>query len=193
MAFGSDRDRQVVKKAELSLTPMIDVVFLLLIFFMVGMKFKEVDRKLETDLPSVGRPEEDAAPPEHEIHIRFRNFGRHDKLADAAYKRTRTRHITVDQVPMKDLKAVGDKLRQLLSESPKKWQRIKSGSRKRKRKRPTILDDPIILDPGDNVPHEWVLTVLGLLHKINVKIDRRKETFKFTNISFQDRGPAGPR
>ena len=150
MAFGSDRDRQVVKKAELSLTPMIDVVFLLLIFFMVGMKFRQRDRKLETELPpgngGVTRP----APPEREIHIRFRNVGRHDKLADPTYRRTRTRYITVERVPMRDMKAVEDKLRQLLAQSPKKWQRIGS----RKRKRPIILDDPIILDPGDNVPHE---------------------------------------
>ena len=189
MNLAGSGERTVVKKAELSLTPMIDVVFLLLIFFMVGMKFKEIDRKLETDLPSVGRPEADAAPPEHEIHIRFRNFGRHDKLADPTYRRTRTRHISVDQVPMRDMEAVEQKLRQLLGESPKKWQRIGS----RKRKRPTILDDPIILDPGDNVPHEWVLKVLGLLHEIDVTIDGRKETFEFTDISFQRRGMAAPR
>ncbi|MFW6107242.1 MAG: ExbD/TolR family protein [bacterium] len=54
MTFHEEEERQVIKKAELSITPMIDVVFLLLIFFMVGMKFKELDRKLETDLPQMG-------------------------------------------------------------------------------------------------------------------------------------------
>ena len=189
MAFGNDKDREIVKKAELSLTPMIDVVFLLLIFFMVGMKFKELDRKLETRLPPGGGDPTRPAPPEREIHIRFRNVGRHDKLANAAYRRTRTRHISVDRVPMRDMEAVEEKLRQLLSESPKTWQRIGS----RKRKRPTILDDPIILDPGDNVPHEWVLTVLGFLHRLDVKTDGKKETYEFTNICFQPRGPVVPR
>ena len=67
----SERGR-VVKKAELSLTPMIDVVFLLLIFFMVGMKFKELDRKLLTDLPREGDPPKDQIDPiVNEIWIRI--------------------------------------------------------------------------------------------------------------------------
>ena len=38
----------------LNLTPMIDVLFLLIIFFMVGARFTAEDRKLELDLPAVG-------------------------------------------------------------------------------------------------------------------------------------------
>ena len=38
----------------LNLTPMIDVVFLLIIFFMVGTKFAEEERKLDLQVPSVG-------------------------------------------------------------------------------------------------------------------------------------------
>ena len=37
-----------------NLTPMIDIVFLLLIFFMVGTKFSEWERKMELDLPEAG-------------------------------------------------------------------------------------------------------------------------------------------
>ena len=39
----------------LNLTPMIDVVFLLIIFFMVGTKFAEMERKIELEVPSVGQ------------------------------------------------------------------------------------------------------------------------------------------
>ena len=37
----------------LNLTPMIDIVFLLIIFFMVGTEFTEMERQIELELPSV--------------------------------------------------------------------------------------------------------------------------------------------
>ena len=37
----------------LNLTPMIDIVFLLIIFFMVGTKFAEMERQIKVELPSV--------------------------------------------------------------------------------------------------------------------------------------------
>lgn len=38
---------------ELNLTPMIDIVFLLIIFFMVGTKFAELERTVDLDVPRV--------------------------------------------------------------------------------------------------------------------------------------------
>ena len=46
------------EKPAINLTPMIDIVFLLVIFFMVGTKFSEVERQLELTVPEVS----DAAP-----------------------------------------------------------------------------------------------------------------------------------
>ncbi|HLQ46363.1 MAG TPA: biopolymer transporter ExbD [Planctomycetaceae bacterium] len=43
---------------EINLTPMIDVVFLLIIFFMVGTQFTNRERKYDIDLPTVA----EAAP-----------------------------------------------------------------------------------------------------------------------------------
>ena len=37
----------------LNLTPMIDIVFLLIIFFMVGTKFAEMERQIKLEVPSV--------------------------------------------------------------------------------------------------------------------------------------------
>jgi len=37
----------------LNLTPMIDIVFLLIIFFMVGTKFTELERKIGLEVPEV--------------------------------------------------------------------------------------------------------------------------------------------
>lgn len=36
----------------LNLTPMIDIVFLLIIFFMVGTRFSEIEQKFEVELPT---------------------------------------------------------------------------------------------------------------------------------------------
>ncbi len=38
----------------LNLTPMIDIVFLLIIFFMVGTKFAEMERTVQLEVPKVG-------------------------------------------------------------------------------------------------------------------------------------------
>ena len=49
MPLKVQRDEQ----AQINLTPMIDVVFLLIIFFMVATKFTEVERNIELKLPQV--------------------------------------------------------------------------------------------------------------------------------------------
>lgn len=42
-----------LEEPEINLTPMIDVVFLLIIFFMVGTQFSNRERKYDIDLPTV--------------------------------------------------------------------------------------------------------------------------------------------
>lgn len=51
----------------LNLTSMIDVLFLLIIFFVVGTKFIESERQIELQLPKVGRNEALSAAPEKKI------------------------------------------------------------------------------------------------------------------------------
>ncbi len=41
------------EQPSINLTPMIDVVFLLIIFFMVGTKFTEIERKIALQVPQV--------------------------------------------------------------------------------------------------------------------------------------------
>ena len=54
----------------LNLTPMIDIVFLLIIFFMVGTKFTEMERQIELELPGVKHfGALTAAPKEREVHV----------------------------------------------------------------------------------------------------------------------------
>ena len=42
------------EEISINLTPMIDVVFLLVIFFMVGSKFSEAESRIKVSVPSVG-------------------------------------------------------------------------------------------------------------------------------------------
>jgi biopolymer transport protein ExbD len=42
-----------IDEPDLNLTPMIDIVFLLLIFFMVGAKFTEMEQEFDVQLPTV--------------------------------------------------------------------------------------------------------------------------------------------
>ena len=74
---------------DLNMTPMIDVVFQLLIFFMLTMQFKEVEGKLLSQLPKDAGPLSAAAPPREEVRIavcaggsldqHLGNRGRHDQ------------------------------------------------------------------------------------------------------------------
>lgn len=41
-----------LEEPQINLTPMVDVVFLLIIFFMVGAKFSEIEQKFDVDLPT---------------------------------------------------------------------------------------------------------------------------------------------
>lgn len=45
-----------------NLTPMIDVVFLLIIFFMVATKFSELERNIELEVPEVASAGSDRTP-----------------------------------------------------------------------------------------------------------------------------------
>ncbi|MDA7950182.1 MAG: biopolymer transporter ExbD [Pirellulaceae bacterium] len=58
----------------LNLTPMIDIVFLLIIFFMVGTKFSERDRKLSLSIPEVtdSKGTLTPAPTKRTVHV-YRN------------------------------------------------------------------------------------------------------------------------
>jgi biopolymer transport protein ExbD len=57
----------------LNLTPMIDVVFLLIIFFMVGTKFTELERKIGLRIPEVTDRGALTAAPERRIINVFRD------------------------------------------------------------------------------------------------------------------------
>ncbi len=79
-------------KAEMEMTPMIDVTFLLLIFFMCTHKFKTLEGKLAAYLPKdVGVNQMDAEPIEKvEILMRVVKEGTKLKVTDSGGVRTYT-------------------------------------------------------------------------------------------------------
>ena len=79
---------KAVRTTRLAVTPMIDVVFLLLVFFMVGMKFRQQDRQITNNLAGGDGP-----PRMWDIQISIRNQG-----TEAAPKP----RIAIDQAVMRD-------------------------------------------------------------------------------------------
>lgn len=51
----------------LNMTPMIDIVFLLIIFFMVGTKFTELERKIGLKVPEISETGALSAAPERKV------------------------------------------------------------------------------------------------------------------------------
>lgn len=67
----------------LSITPLIDVVFLLLIFFLVSSRFSEAERELDLNLPSVTQALPAMAQP-HELVVNIDQAGRY--YIDGAFR-----------------------------------------------------------------------------------------------------------
>jgi biopolymer transport protein ExbD len=63
MPLKTHRDEQT----SLNLTPMIDIVFLLIIFFMVGTKFTELERNIALQIPQVSNVSALAPAPERRV------------------------------------------------------------------------------------------------------------------------------
>lgn len=58
------------EQPSLNLTPMIDVVFLLIIFFMVATKFNEMERNIELNVPQIRHAGTATSPPKkRSVHV----------------------------------------------------------------------------------------------------------------------------
>jgi biopolymer transport protein ExbD len=135
MRFGG-QDALCVRKARLSLTPMIDVVFLLLVFFMVGMRFIELDTKVEANLPQQGLADRDR-PPQNEIWV----------LVNVKPGTSDQPQIVVDRVPMRD------------------WAEVRQSFRRLARI-PGAVQTPVLLSPEPEAHHGWVVRTMGILNEL---------------------------
>ena len=159
------------------MTPMIDVVFLLLVFFMLTMHFKEVEGKLISHLPKDYGPHPEYSPPElQEIRIticangnwreHLTNKGKHEKVA----KPNEVCVVLVDQ------NVIGQVFR--TETGPGRASRNRSVYRALAAKvaetRPllprTRTGEParVILDPDSEVPYEHVIGAVNACKEVRV-------------------------
>lgn len=64
---------QALEEPRLDLTPMIDVVFNLIIFFMVGTRFADMEREFDVQLPQVSHAQPLTTPPDEIVINLFAN------------------------------------------------------------------------------------------------------------------------
>ena len=64
------------QETELNMTPMIDIVFQLIIFFLLSLKFKTIDRRIESMLPDDRGLQAIPDTPVDELKIKFKVFRR---------------------------------------------------------------------------------------------------------------------
>ena len=156
---------QEEKLEESNMTPMIDVVFQLLIFFMLSMHFQEIEGRLLSTLPKDRGPAPERTPPElQEIRIVLCAGGdtaphRHDKGRHEASRKDATRcRAMVENHDLGDLVQGSQANRLLFKEIARltvELVALTPSSRDPRRRA------PVMLDADSEVPYEHVIGVIN--------------------------------
>ncbi len=83
----------------LNLTSMIDVLFLLIIFFMVATKFDEMERNIQVAVPTVSQAGEDVPPPQPLV-VTVTSDGRFDLDGKAVTETELTSRLAAARTPL---------------------------------------------------------------------------------------------
>jgi biopolymer transport protein ExbD len=83
----------------LNLTSMIDVLFLLIIFFMVATKFDEMERNIQVAVPQVSQAGEDT-PPARPIIVTVTSDGHFDLDGKAVTETELTKQLAAARTPL---------------------------------------------------------------------------------------------
>ncbi len=175
MFFRRRRRLEDVEAAqELNMTPMIDVVFQLLIFFMLTMHFKEVEGKLLSQLPKVHGPV-DGPPPPPMMDLRMflcaggnleehkTNKGRHeqaDKPAESCTVAVEGHRIgEVWKTETQASKAAGNKA--IYRAAAARLKQLHDGMAGKK--------FMIVLDADSEVPYEHVIGLVNACKEVRVE------------------------
>ncbi len=90
-----------IQETEMNMTPMIDIVFQLIIFFLLSLKFKTIDQRIDSQLPKGRGPDDTFRKPADEPKVKIKLFRRNSGEANAFTR------IRIDNSHSYDLPAGG--------------------------------------------------------------------------------------
>jgi biopolymer transport protein ExbD len=153
------------------MTPMIDIVFQLLIFFMLTMQFQEVEGKLLSQLPKVGT-QSTPAPPREELRIvlcadgntaeHLTNRGLHDQTRkDGAVCRLYVeRHAVGEAAPTEGAPGRGTSNKAVYAAAGAKARELLDALGN--------ANVSVVLDADPEVPYEHVLGVVDACKAVRI-------------------------
>jgi biopolymer transport protein ExbD len=179
MARKRRRDAEEVAAEETNMTPMIDVVFQLLIFFMLTMHFKEVEGKLLSQLPKDKglAPTHVLQPELQEVRIVVCAGGdtrlhKHDKgKHEKADKNNEICKTMVEQNEIGDLYKT-EKFKDKAGANKGVYASIASRTKELVDAQPSTKDAtrkaPVILDACSEVPYEHIIGVVDSCKAVGI-------------------------
>ncbi len=73
------------EETELNMTPMIDIVFQLIIFFLITLKFKTIDERIDANMPKDYGPNRTQRPPPENPKVKLKVFRKNKADEASAY------------------------------------------------------------------------------------------------------------
>jgi hypothetical protein len=163
------------QETEMNMTPMIDIVFQLIIFFLLSLKFKTIDRRIDSQLPKDrGLAPTPATPPEF-TKIKVKLF-RKDKGVEAqAWTKIRidnTHTFGLPKGPWPGTNAKDKAEENLLKEYNKEFAKIEAVIREKwaaQGNNPEVTGEIAAMPPdGGAVPHGDIVRILDLFIKVGI-------------------------
>jgi len=151
------------KDTDLQLTPMIDVVFQLLIFFLIGTRFRIPEGELEAYLPEQGGLSESSAPDELKPIIITLRVSQGGAKAEPS--------VLLDNANILD--------RVLTSGMSNKMGWLERKMREYGKDKDTRENTTVIIESEPHVAYKWVIRALNIC---------RKAKFKLVNFALSKRG-----
>ncbi|MDJ0975558.1 MAG: biopolymer transporter ExbD [Planctomycetota bacterium] len=162
------------EETEMNMTPMIDIVFQLIIFFLITLKFKTIDRRIDSQLPKDrGLAPTPAKPPEFE-KIKVKLFRKNKGVEAEAFTRIRVGNNKSDTVDLpkgswpgeataeyKKLDEVAPYFGKITNIIKKKW--AAQGNN------PEVTGEIAAMPPdGGAVPHGDIMRVLDIFIQLGI-------------------------
>ncbi len=158
---------------EMNMTPMIDIVFQLIIFFLLSLKFKEVDRRIDSQLPKDrGLAPTPSFPPEFE-KIKVKLFRKEKGKELEAYTKIRIDNTHTFNLPKgpwpKDAK--GSEARLALYDNLfGQIKQVVDAKFAAQQRSPEVKGEIAAMPPdGGAVPHGDIVRVLDMLVDIGIQ------------------------